>query len=171
MATALLATTLLTTTLLATTLLTTTLLTTGPALAQSAAAATGHAEVSAKKHHRVVIQVSENDPKVMNLALNNAENLQRFYAQRGETVQIEIVAYGPGLAMVRADASPVKDRIAALGTGKAQHITVSGCENTLQNQSKQEGKPVSLLPEARLVPTGIARIVELQEQGWTYIRP
>ena len=58
-----------------------------------------------------MIQVSEDDPKVMNMALNNAENLTKFYKDRGETVQIEFVAYGPGLAMVRSDTSPVKPRL------------------------------------------------------------
>ena len=114
--------------------------------------------------------MSENDPRIMNLALNNAENLRSFYEQAGETVQIEIVAYGPGLNLVRSDTSPVKDRIAAL-VGRPQPVTFSGCDNTLGRQSKQEGKEISLLPEARLVPAGIGRIVQLQEQGWTYIRP
>lgn len=140
------------------------------AWAQSPAASSSRRQTSAKEQHRVVIQVSENDPKIMNLALNNAENLTRFYGQAGETVKVEIVAYGPGLNMVRSDTSPVRDRLAALG-GKAQAVTFSGCSNTLSTQSKQEGKEITLLPEARLVPAGIARIVQLQEQGWTYIRP
>ena len=141
-----------------------------PAGAQSSAAPSSRQAVSAKKQHRVVIQVSENDPRIMNLALNNAENLRSFYEQAGEAVQIEIVAYGPGLAMVRSDTSPVKDRVAALAN-RPQRVTFSGCTNTLNTQSKQEGKEISLVPEARLVPTGIGRIVQLQEQGWTYIRP
>jgi uncharacterized protein len=123
------------------------------------------------RQHRVVIQVSENDPRIMNLALNNAENLRGFYEQSGEAVQIEIVAYGPGLNMVRSDASPVRDRVAALVGRPQQPITVSGCSNTLNTQSKNEGKEVTLLPGTNLVPTGIGRIVQLQEQGWTYIRP
>ena len=114
--------------------------------------------------------MSENDPRIMNLALNNAENLRGFYEQAGEAVQIEIVAYGPGLNMVRNDASPVRDRVAAL-VGRPQAITVSGCSNTLNTQSKNEGKELTLLPGTNLVPTGIGRIVQLQEQGWTYIRP
>lgn len=142
-----------------------------PASTQSApATSSSHPEMSAKKRHRVVIQVSENDPKIMNLALNNAENLTKFYEQAGETVQIEIVAYGPGLNMVRSDTSPVKDRLAALGS-HLKHVTFSGCGNTMNAQSKQESKNISLLPEVRVVPTGIVRIVELEEQGWTYIRP
>jgi hypothetical protein len=140
------------------------------ACAQSAGASSSRQQTRATKQHRVVIQVSENDPRIMNLALNNAENLRSFYEQAGETVQIEIVAYGPGLNLVRSDTSPVKDRIAAL-VGRPQPVTFSGCDNTLGRQSKQEGKEISLLPEARLVPAGIGRIVQLQEQGWTYIRP
>jgi intracellular sulfur oxidation DsrE/DsrF family protein len=138
--------------------------------AQSPAASSSRQELSEGRQHRIVIQVSENDPRIMNLALNNAENLRNFYAQAGETAQIEIVAYGPGLNMVRSDTSPVRDRVAAL-VGRSQPITLSGCGNTLSTQSKQEGKELSLLPEAHLVPTGIGRIVQLQEQGWTYVRP
>ena len=138
--------------------------------AQSSTASSSRHQASATMQHRVVIQVSENDPRIMNLALNNAENLKTFYEQAGEAVQIEIVAYGPGLNMVRSDTSPVKERLAAL-VGRPQPVTLSGCDNTLGRQSKQEGKEISLVPEARLVPTGIGRIVQLQEQGWTYIRP
>ncbi|MBV9653924.1 MAG: hypothetical protein JOZ42_05110 [Acetobacteraceae bacterium] len=124
----------------------------------------------AETHHRIVFQISQNDPAAMNVALNNAENLSNFYKSRGETVEMEFVAYGPGLAMVRSDTSPVKDRLAAM-TNSTKNLVVSGCGNTMSNQSKQENKEISLLPEARVVPTGIGRIVELQEQGWTYVRP
>jgi len=141
-----------------------------PACAQSSAASSSRHQTGEREQHRVVIQVSENDPRTMNLALNNAENLKNFYEQKGETVQIEIVAYGPGLNMLRSDTSPVRDRLATL-VGRSQAVTFSGCGNTLSTQSKQEGREISLLPEAHLVPTGIARIVQLQEQGWTYIRP
>ena len=140
------------------------------ACAQSSAASSPRDQTGERKQHRVVIQVSENDPRTMNLALNNADNLKKFYEQTGEAVQIEIVAYGPGLNMVRSDSSPVRDRLAAL-VGRPQAITISGCDNTLNAQSKQEGKELSLLPGTNLVPTGIGRIVQLQEQGWAYIRP
>lgn len=143
---------------------------TSPVWAQSSTPSSSRQQMSERKQHRVVIQVSENDPKIMNLALNNAENLAKFYEQSGEAAQIEIVAYGPGLNMVRSDTSPVKDRLAAL-VGRPQPITFTGCGNTMNAQSKQEGKDISLLPETNLVPTGIGRIVQLQEQGWTYIRP
>src|SRR5215469_8808354 len=64
--------------------------------------------------HRVVIQVDQDDPKAMNLALNNANNMKEHWEGKGERVEIELVAFGPGLQMLREDTSPVKDRIATL---------------------------------------------------------
>jgi intracellular sulfur oxidation DsrE/DsrF family protein len=122
------------------------------------------------KTHRVVIQVTQNDPAVINMALNNAENLVKFYKDKDEEIEIEFVAYGAGLSMMRSDTSPVKERLAAISRN-LKNITFTGCGNTLANQSKQENKDITLVPEARLVPAGIARIMELQEQGWTYVRP
>lgn len=120
--------------------------------------------------HKVIIQVTQNDPAVMNLALNNAENLVKYYKEKGEPLQIEFVAFGAGLNMVRSDTSPVKDRLAAFAAGM-KNVTFSGCGNTLANQSKAENKELSLMPEVHMVPAGIARVVELEEQGWTYVRP
>jgi intracellular sulfur oxidation DsrE/DsrF family protein len=122
------------------------------------------------KMHRVVIQISQNDPMLMTIALNNAQNLTDYYQQKGESVQVEVVAYGPGLRMLRADTSPVSDRIKSF-VEKNKYVTFSACGNTLNAQSKQENTQIMLLPEARIVPAGIARITELEEQGWTYVRP
>ena len=140
--------------------------------AQTSTPAPSPAPASAvsKKPHRVVIQVSEADPAVMNIALNNAENLTKFYKDRGETVDIEFVAYGPGLAMMRSDTSPVKARLARMSKDMT-HVTFSGCGTTLAKQSTAENQAIFLLPEAHVVAAGIGRIVELQELGWTYVRP
>jgi len=81
------------------------------------------------KTHRVVVQVTQNDPAVMNMALNNVENLVSYFHDKGEKIEIEIVAYGAGLNMMRSDTSPVKDRLTALSGNKS--ITFSGCGNTL----------------------------------------
>src|SRR5882757_126007 len=66
------------------------------------------------KPHRVAIQVNQNDPQVMNLALNNATNVLEYYRGKNEEVEVDIVTYGPGLHMLRADTSPVQDRIKRL---------------------------------------------------------
>ena len=143
---------------------------TSPVCAQSSIPSSSRQQLSERKQHPVVIQVSENDSKIMNLAHNNAGNVATFYEQSSEAVQIEIVAYEPWFNMVRSDTSPVKDRLAGM-VGMPAPITFIGCGNTMSAQSKQEGEEFSLLPETHSVPTGIGSIVQLQEQGWTYIRP
>jgi intracellular sulfur oxidation DsrE/DsrF family protein len=132
------------------------------ALASSALAADG-------KTHHVAIQVDQNDPAIMNMVLNNATNVIEHYRGKGEDVDVEIVAYGPGMHMLRADTSPVQDRIKKLKEmGKVQF---SACNNTKQNMEKTEGHAISILPEATIVPAGVVRLMELQEQGWSYVRP
>jgi intracellular sulfur oxidation DsrE/DsrF family protein len=124
------------------------------------------------KSHRVSIQVDQNDPQVMNLALNNATNVIEHYRAKNEDVDVDIVTYGPGLHMLRDDTSPVKDRIKRLKEltfpGKIQF---SACNNTKQGMEKAEGKAVSIISDATLVPSGVVHLMELQEQGWSYVRP
>jgi hypothetical protein len=120
--------------------------------------------------HRLAIHVDDNDPRAMNLALNNAKNVLDYYQAKGETVAVEIVAYGPGLHMLRADTSPVKQRIGEMSLS-APEITFAACGNTQAKMAKAEGKDVPLLSEAHLVPSGVVRLMELQEQGYSYLRP
>jgi len=124
------------------------------------------------KAHRVAIQIDQNDPQVMNMALNNASHVIDYYRTRNEDVDIEIVVYGPGLHMLRADTSPVQDRLKSLKEmvfpGKIQF---SACNNTKQSMEKTEGHAISIVPEATVVPSGVVRLMELQEQGFSYVRP
>ena len=120
--------------------------------------------------HKVAIHVDENDSARINMALNNVKNIKQYYDSIGQAVQIEVVAYGPGLHMLRADTSPVKDRISALSL-EVGGLIFSGCGNTKAGMSKAEGKEIELLPEARVVPSGVIRLVELQEDGYSYVRP
>jgi uncharacterized protein len=122
--------------------------------------------------HRVVIQVSQNDPERMNLALNNTSAAFKYYSDKGESVAVEIVAYGPGLNMLREDTSPVKDRIKEMKASKiGPELHFSACHNTQMAMEKKEGHPIPIIPEAVVVPAGIVRLTQLEEQGWSYIRP
>jgi hypothetical protein len=124
------------------------------------------------KQHRIVIQVDQNDPAVMNLALNNATNLIDYYRAKGVTVNVDLVTYGPGLHMLRDDTSPVKDRIKQLKDyAFPSTIQFSACNNTKENMEKKEGKPIAIMSEAVIVPSGVVHLMELQEKGWTYVRP
>lgn len=120
--------------------------------------------------HRLAIQVDQNDKSIMDLALNNARNVFDYYNSKGEIVYIEIVAFGPGLHMLRSDTSPVKDRIAPM-TLEYPNLTFVACGNTQTNQSRAEGKIVKVLSEAKVVPSGVVRLMELQREGYAYLRP
>jgi intracellular sulfur oxidation DsrE/DsrF family protein len=120
--------------------------------------------------NKVAIQVNQNDKAVMDLALNNAKNVLDYYKEKGETVAIEIVTFGPGLHMLRADTSPVRERIAPMSL-ENPNLKFIACGNTQANQSKAEGKPVTLISEAKVTPSGVVRLMELQKQGYAYIKP
>jgi intracellular sulfur oxidation DsrE/DsrF family protein len=141
------------------------------ALAVGLVALAGAAAEGAKPH-RVVIQVDQNDPDVMNMVLNNAKNVIEHYRDQNEDVDVEIVAYGPGMHMLRDDTSPVKDRIKQMTeVNFPSKIVFSACNNTKQGMEKREGHAITIIPQATIVPSGVVRIMQLQEQGWSYVRP
>lgn len=115
--------------------------------------------------HKVVIQVSTDDVRTQKIALNNAVNLQKLYGI--DNVDIEIVAYGPGLGLLTSK-SKQSDRVESLAQ---QNITFSACGNTISKVAKKSGKKPLLLSGVRVVPAGVARLIEAQESGYSYIRP
>jgi intracellular sulfur oxidation DsrE/DsrF family protein len=115
--------------------------------------------------HKIVIQVSTDDQRTQNIAMNNAVNLQKFYGI--DNIDVEIVAYGPGLGMLTKK-SKSADRVESLAMSD---ITFSACGNTMAKVAKKSGKMPVLLEGVQQVPAGVARIMELQEQGYAYVRP
>jgi uncharacterized protein len=120
--------------------------------------------------HRLILQVNSNEPAMMNLALNNAMNVAEYYKGLGEKVSIEVITYGPGLHMLRSDTSPVKARIETIALSTPE-ISFKACGNTKENMSKAENKDIPIIPQANLVKSGVVRVMELQEQGWSYVKP
>jgi uncharacterized protein len=137
---------------------------------QSVSALKPQASSVKKKEHRLILQVNSNDPAAMNLALNNATNVVHHYADLGEKVKIEVITFGPGLLMLRADTSPVKDRIETMALSTPE-VSFKACGNTQEKMRKAENKDIPLIPEAQVVNSGVVRVMQLEEQGWTYIKP
>ena len=115
--------------------------------------------------HKLVIQVSSDDAKTQTLALNNAANLQETLGM--DNVKIEVVAYGPGLSLLTKK-SKASSRVKSLAQ---QDIRFSACGNTMEKIAKKTGKKPQLTEGVQVVNAGVARIMELQEQGYSYIRP
>jgi intracellular sulfur oxidation DsrE/DsrF family protein len=129
---------------------------------QGCATANAGDSARATPKYRYVIQVSEDDPKAWNLALNNAENPAQLVGK--ENVRVEIVAYGPGLKMLKAG-SPVAGRLAA---ALDHNVDLAACGVTMK---KMKLTPADLVGGARVVKGGLIEIADRQMQGWTYIRP
>jgi intracellular sulfur oxidation DsrE/DsrF family protein len=123
-----------------------------------------------KKEHRLILQVNSNDSAAMNLALNNATNVTQYYKGLGEKVEIEVVTFGPGLHMLRNDTSPVKARIEEMALSTPE-VSFKACGNTQERMQKAENKEIPIVPQAEVVKSGVVRVMELQEQGWTYVKP
>ncbi len=112
--------------------------------------------------HKVIFQVSDNDPARWNLVLNNVRNLQQEFGK--DNVTIEVVAYGPGIHMLKFD-SEVGHRLQEAADSGAR---VVACANTLRGMKLTMG---DMHPAVGQVPAGIAELVLKQEQGYVYIRP
>lgn len=111
---------------------------------------------------RMVIQVSDNDPGKWNLALNNAKNIQKDLGK--DNVELEVVAYGPGINMLKAE-SEVANRV---GEAVDAGVKVMACENTMRGQklSKED-----MNPKIGYVPSGVVEIMRREQQGYAYLRP
>lgn len=135
---------------------------TGLCLFAALASHAAFAQSAPAAQNRVVIQVSDNDPAKWNLALNNARNLQADLGAKN--VEMEIVAYGPGIGMLKGD-SVVGNRIGeAVGNG----VKVIACENTMRSQKLQKA---DMLNGIDYVQAGVVEIMQKQQQGWAYLRP
>jgi uncharacterized protein len=122
------------------------------------------------KEHSLILQVNSNDAAAMNLALNNATNVTEYYRDLGEKVKIEVITFGPGLNMLREDTSPVKARIETMSLSMPE-ISFKACGNTREKMQKAEDKEIPIIQQAQLVKSGVVRVMELQEKGWTYVKP
>lgn len=131
-------------------------------VAVAGGAAPASAQSTGSVQNRVVMQVSDNDPGKWNLALNNARNLQTDLGAKN--VEIEIVAYGPGISMIRLE-SPVSERVReAITSG----VKIIACKTTMAAQKITEE---DMLPALGYVPAGAVEIMMRQLQGYAYIRP
>jgi hypothetical protein len=114
------------------------------------------------KKEKVVFQVSEADPKTWNLALNNLKNVQDALGK--DKVDVELVVYGPGIGMLKAESTAgnrVNDAVAA-------GVKVVACENTMHAQKLSKD---DMLASISYVPGGVIELMKRQKQGYAYIRP
>src|SRR6185437_2427380 len=128
------------------------------------------APASAMEKHRLALQVSDDSAEKMNAALNVAANVSKYYSDKGDEVEIQIVAFNAGLTMLRADKSPVLERLKSFKQSMP-NVSFMACQNTLDSLARKEGKEPPLVDNAVRVTAGVVTLIELGEKGWTIVRP
>jgi hypothetical protein len=128
------------------------------------------AQAGAVEKHKLALQISDNDPAKMNAVLNVAANVSKYYSDKGDEIEIEIVAFNAGLHMLREDTSPVKPRLNSFKQSMP-NVSFMACENTLEAMTRSEGKEPPLVENAERVKAGVVTLIELSEKGWAIVRP
>ncbi|MDA8361843.1 MAG: hypothetical protein M0Z44_07650 [Gammaproteobacteria bacterium] len=118
---------------------------------------------------RVLFHLDSNDPDQMREVLRESASLLARYRAEGRLAKVEVLADGPGLALLRAHTTPFAARIARL-QAQYPNLIFAACQNTIDRLARRKGIHAHLLPQAVIVPSAIAEIVHLQHLGWTYIR-
>lgn len=128
------------------------------------------APANAMEKHKLALQISDASPEKMNAVLNVAANVSKYYSDKGDEVEIEIVAFNAGLNMLRADKSPVLERLKSFKQGMP-NVAFMACQITIDSVTRHEGKEPPLVDNAGRVPSGVVTLIELAEKGWTIVRP
>ncbi len=126
---------------------------------------TAETATAAEQTHRLIIQVNKREEDYQDHLLSNIVNLQKHYGM--DNIEIEVVAYGPGIWLV-TDKSAFLKRVESL---MMQNVTFTACGNTLDTVAESSGTRPALIDGIEETQTGIARIIALQEQGWSYLSP
>lgn len=115
--------------------------------------------------HRLVIQVNHREEDIQDHILSNIVNLQKHYGM--DNIEMEVVAYGPGIWLL-TDKSAFTKRVESL---MLQNVVFTACGNTLDTLEARDGKRPALIEGVEETAAGISRIIDLQEQGWSYLSP
>jgi intracellular sulfur oxidation DsrE/DsrF family protein len=115
--------------------------------------------------HRIVLQLSDNDPRKQGLVLSVASNLMKHYDP--DKVAIEVVAFGPGIELLRPE-NPNRKMVESL---VAQGARFDICINTVDTVERENGKRPEFISAATPVQVGVAQILFLTENGYTLVRP
>ena len=115
--------------------------------------------------HKIVLQLSDNDPRKQALVMSVANNLLKFYDP--DKVAVEVVAFGPGIDLLRSESSSRKQVESLI----AQGVRFDACLNTVDTIERETGKRPDIIPAATPVQVGVGQILSLTENGYTLVRP
>lgn len=120
--------------------------------------------------NRILLHLTTTDPERITNMLDEVEMLMDTSIRQGIPLQIQIVAHGEGLALMREDISPFPQRVALLSARYAEGLTFTACLNTIERLRREENIHVRLLPSVQVINSGVAEVIRRQSQGWAYIQ-
>jgi hypothetical protein len=115
--------------------------------------------------HKIVLQLSDNDPRKQALVISVANNLLKFYDP--DKVAVEVVAFGPGIDLLRSENANRKLVESLISQG----VRFDVCLNTVDTIERETGKRPNIIPAATPVQVGVGQILFLTENGYTLVRP
>ncbi len=114
--------------------------------------------------YKAIFHVDQYEEPVMNLALNNVINL--LAAIPGQEHDLVLIFNGPGAQLVAGDnAAPFLERIQEL---VAQGVRFQVCKNAMARFEINEDQVVE---KCEIIPAGIVALIDLQNDGFSYIKP
>lgn len=120
--------------------------------------------------NRILLHLTTTDPERITNMLDEVEMLMEASIRQGEPLQIQVVAHGEGLALMREDISPFPQRVAELSARYAEGLSFTACLNTIERLRREENIHVRLLPAVQVINSGVAEVIRRQSQGWAYIQ-
>lgn len=128
-----------------------------------------HRPVALPMEAKVLFHLNSGDHRRMREVLDEAQNLLRVYRRQGRPAEVEIIANGRGINLLRKGHSPFAARIQKMHLEYA-NLKFAACQNTIDRVEREKGIIPHLLPQAVIVDSGVAQIIRLQQRGWAYIR-
>lgn len=118
---------------------------------------------------KVLVHLTSSDIDSGLNTLNNLEQLLLDYQRKNQAVRVEVVANGKGIKLLRPDMHQIAERIASL-SNQYDNVSFAACKNTIDQIELTEGRLVDLIPQVKLIESGVVEVIRRQQDGWTYIR-
>jgi len=129
---------------------------------------------------KVVYHINYDDPKLQAGALRNIQN--HINAVGKDNIEIRVVLHGNGLALLLEPDSLEKltkfkhanatEKMTAMIDGlKDQGVSFKVCANTIRGRNVDVETDLYNVSQDDIVPSGVAELAKLQQDGFVYIKP
>lgn len=118
---------------------------------------------------KVLVHLTSAETESALNTLNNLHLLLQEYQHKQEAVEVEVIANGKGIQLLDAGNVAVSQRIKDL-TDQYRNLTIAACRYSIEQYRLTRGMSIDLIPQARVIDSGVVEVIKRQNEGWTYIR-